>query len=206
MSSIVAIHQQVWQDHLEELLATIGSSLGVSRALHPERRGTRVFQRLGEPTQLLSLSEWASADAFERFRHWPVFVETVARCGPPPRIVPLVPLLRFERVARRVGVAACATITVAVENGLAIEEYLLSDTHRQVTGSPGLVSRELYRAADRNGELLLVHSWRSLEDLEAYRALHSQQGEADLIRRGARVERFTGSLAAEYSIHGIESR
>src|SRR5215207_5711305 len=82
MPFFVAIHQRAWPERLDELLATIGSSLRAARRLHPERRSTRVFQRLGEPTRLLALSEWADEGAFDRFRQWPVFVDAVTRCGP----------------------------------------------------------------------------------------------------------------------------
>src|SRR3954447_15768474 len=93
----VAIFQEAWPDHLEDLLGTIRHSLASAPSLHPGRRTTRMFQRFGQPTQLLSISEWSDEHAFEQFKQWSVFVETNSVSGPPPRIEPLVPLRRFER-------------------------------------------------------------------------------------------------------------
>jgi quinol monooxygenase YgiN len=199
MAFFVAIHQQAWPDHLDALLVTIKRSLTAARTLHPGRRSTRVFQRLDDPTQLLALSEWASKDAFEQFRQWPTFADTIAVSGPPPRIELLEPLRRFERIEQRVGVVACSMITASAEDTAVVQEYLLEDAHREVKSADGLIRRELFRSRTHVGQLLLVHSWRSLADLERFRARYSAQ--AELARLGATVERFTGMLTTEFSVY-----
>jgi quinol monooxygenase YgiN len=197
MVYFVAIHQRAWPDRLDELLATIRQTLAGGSSLHPGRRSTRLFQSLDEPEQLIALSEWTSEDAFEQFRHWPVFVDTIATTGPPPRIEPLSPLLRFERMDRRATVVACSRITAPPPAAGAVLDYLLGEARREVTNAYGLVRRELYRSRVETGDLLLVHGWRSFADLEQFRARYSAQTE--LKRLGATAERFTGTVAAEFS-------
>jgi quinol monooxygenase YgiN len=67
VSLFVAIYYDVRPDRLDALLATIEQGLAASRTLQPGRRSARVFQRLGRPTDLVSLSEWSDEAAFERF-------------------------------------------------------------------------------------------------------------------------------------------
>lgn len=199
MAFFVAIHQQVWPDRLGELLATIKANLATSRTLQPGRRTTRVFQGLGDPMQLLVLSEWVSEDAFEVFRCSSSFADLTAASGPPPRIEPLEPIRRFERFEQRLGIVACSTITATPGNTSRVQEYLLGDAHREVKGAEGLVLRYVFRSRAQVGRLVLVHGWRSLADLERFRARYSARSE--LARFGATTDRFTGALAAEFSIH-----
>jgi heme-degrading monooxygenase HmoA len=199
MAFFVAIHQEAWPERVNELLATIRANLEASPSLHPGRRSTRVFQRLGRPTQFLSLGLWDSQAAFEEFRRSQVFVETGAVCGPPPRIEPLEQLRFFERMEHRATVMACSTVTAPPESAADVERVLLSEEHRAVEQVPGLVCREVYREQATAGHILLVHTWRSMADLDRFRAAEAVQGEATMSQLGASTERFTGSVAAEFS-------
>jgi len=199
MAFFVAIHQEAWPDRLEQLLSTIREHLAASLRVHPGRRSTRVFQRLGRPTQLLALGLWDTQAAFEQFRSSRTFVETIAVCGPPPRVEVLDQLRFFERMEHRAAVMACSTLTAPPANAAAVEATLLGEQHRAVERVEGLVCREVYRARDTAGHILLVHSWRSLADLERFRVGESVRGAAALQELGATTERFTGALAAEFS-------
>ena len=199
MVYFVAIHQEAWPDRVEELLDTIRANLAASATLHPSRRSTRVFQRLGRPTQLLSLGLWDSEAAFEEFRRSAIFVETSSRCGPPPRIEPLTQLRFFERMEHRASVMACSTLTTSPERAAAVESVLLGEQHRVVEQVPGLVCREVCREQASAGHILLVHHWQSMADLDRFRASEALRGEATLQQLGATTERFTGLLAAEFS-------
>jgi heme-degrading monooxygenase HmoA len=202
MAFFVAIHQEAWPDRLDQLLGTIRETLAASPPMHPGRRSTRVFQRLGRPTQLLSLGLWDSGVSFEAFKQSRIFVETGAVCGSPPKIEPLEQLRSFERMEHRASVMACSTVTAPAERATAVEAVLLSEQHRAVERVEGLVCREVYRASDAIGHILLVHTWRSLADLNRFRAREALSGEARLQQLGAVTERFTGSLAAEFSAFG----
>jgi quinol monooxygenase YgiN len=199
MAFFVAIHQEAWPDRLEQLLSAIRDNLATSTRAHPGRRSTRVFQQLGCPTQLLALGLWNDQAAFERFRRSQDFVEAVATCGPPPIIEPLEQLRLFERMEHRAAVMACSTLTAPPDQAAAVEAVLLSEQHRAVERVEGLVCREVYRARDTAGHMLLVHTWRSLADLDRFRAGEALRGEAALQQLGATTERFTGTLAAEFS-------
>jgi quinol monooxygenase YgiN len=196
----VAIYHEVWPRKLDELLGTIRSSLASSPALHPGRRTTRLFQRFGRPTQLLSVGEWTDEHAFEQFRQWPVFVQSNAVSGPPPRIEPLVPLRRFERMEQRVALASCVTVNAPPPNADAVRDFLVRDAHQSVKSVTGLVSREVFQARDTPGRFLVVRSWRSLADLERFRATGVLDLDETHRQLGATVERFTGTLAAEFSV------
>ena len=199
MVFFVAIYQEAWPDHLAELLDTIRTNLAASPTLHPSRRSTRVFRRLEHPTQLLALGLWESQAAFEEFQRSPVFVETVNRCGTPPRIEPLEQLRFFERMEHRATVMACSTLTAPPERAADVLAVLLSQQHRAVEQVPGLDCREVYREQATAGHILLVHQWQSMADLDRFRAAEALRGEATLQELGATTERFTGVLAAEFS-------
>ena len=200
MAFYVAIHQEAWPERVDDLLATVRANLEASPQLHPGRRSTRVFQRMGQPTHLLSLALWDSQAAFEQFSRSAVFVETGTRCGPPPRIEPLEQLRFFERIEHRATVMACSTLTAPPERAGDVEAILLSERYRAVERVPGLVCREVYREQERAGHLLLVHTWRSMADLDRFRATEALQGEARFQELDTSTERFTGSLAAEFTV------
>jgi quinol monooxygenase YgiN len=200
VAHFVAIHQEAWPDRLGELLTTIRQSLAQAPTLHPGRRTTRLFQRLGRPTQLVAVSEWSDEHDFDQFRRWPVFVQTVAVCGPPPRIEPLVALRRFERMERRSAVASCITVTASPEQEAVVRDFLLRDAHQRVMSQHGLVSRELYQSRETPGRFLVVRGWSSLADLERFRATEAAELYERHRRLGSSVERFTGALAAELSL------
>jgi len=196
----VAMFQEAWPNRLDQLLETIRQSLASAPSLHPGRRTTRLFQRLGQSTQLLSVSEWTDERAFEQYRDWSVFVGTRAQTGPPPRIEPLVPLRRFERMEQRVALASCVTVTAPPESVASLRDFLLRDAHDSVKTVPGLVSREVYGVRHTPGQFLVVRSWTSLADLERFRATDAADLDRTHVRLGARIDRFTGALAAELSL------
>jgi heme-degrading monooxygenase HmoA len=196
----VAIHQEAWPDRLDELLGTIRQSLASAPSVHPGHRTTRLFQRFGRGTQLLSVSEWSDERAFEQYRQSSVFVESNTIAGPPPTIEPLVPLRRFERMEQRAALASCVTVTVPPEDEAAIRDFLLGDAHEDVKTVSGLVSREVYRSRQTPGRFLVVRSWTSLTDLERFRATNVADLDRTHTRLGATIDRFTGALAAELSI------
>jgi quinol monooxygenase YgiN len=200
VAHFVAIHQEAWPNRLGELLTTIRQSLALAPTLHPGRRTTRLFQRLGRPTQFVAVSEWSDAQAFDQFRTWPVFVQTVAVCGPPPKIEPLIALRRFERMERRSAVASCVTVTAAPHQEAAVRDYLLRDAHQRVSSQHGLVSRELYESRVTPGRFLVLRGWSSLADLERFRATDAAELYESHRRLGSSIERFTGALAAELSL------
>jgi quinol monooxygenase YgiN len=200
MVFFTAIYQEARPDRLEGLLGTIRQSLAGARTLHPGRRTTRLFQRIGQPTQLVSISEWSDEDAFEQFRSWPVFVEAATAAGPIPRIEPLQPLRRFERMDRRAALASCVTITAPAATADAVQELLLGEMHAPVKSMSGLVSREVYRLRALPSRFLIVRSWTSLADLDRFRAVDVPQLDRIHGQLGATVERFTGALAAEFSL------
>ena len=200
MSFFVAIHQEAWPDRLDTLLGTIRQNLAAAATLHPGRRAARLFQRFGQPTHLLGLSEWVDEQSFEQLRQSPEFHQLNDTCGMPPRIETLEPLRRFERMEQRVAIASCVRIVAPPVYDRDVQEFLLSHAHHGVKSMSGLVSREVYRVRHRPGEFLALRSWTSLADLERFRAGEGTGFDATLIQLGATVERFTGALAAELSL------
>jgi heme-degrading monooxygenase HmoA len=196
----VAIHQEAWPDRVGELLSAIRHSLASASALHPGRRTTRLFQRLGRPTQLVSVSEWRDEAAFEELRQSAQFVKTNVVCGPPPRIDPLVPLRRFERMEQRIAVASCVSVTASVEQLAAVRAYMLRDADWSIATQTGLISREVYQVRDEPRRFLIVRGWSSMADLERFRRAEAAEHDEVHRRLGSNVERFTGSLAAELSV------
>lgn len=199
MVFVVAIHLEAQPERLDDLLRTVRASLSAARTLQPDRRSTRLFQRLGAPTSLLEVGEWTTEEGFDQFQRGSIFAETVAACDPAPEVERLERLRHFERMDQRVAVAACATVTVDPTRAQSVESMLLSEAHQQIARADGLVWREIYRSHSAVGRLLVLHGWRSLHDLERFRERGSQRGEAALAALGATTTRFTGTIAAELS-------
>jgi quinol monooxygenase YgiN len=194
----VAIYQEAWPDYEQTLLAAIRDNFA-ARARYPGRRSARVFQRLNDPTRLLTIGEWENQAAYLSLRQSPDFEETVATCGPPPTIEYLERLHLFHRMSQRPAVVTCSTIDAPIERMAQVEACVRGPLH-DPTMNPGLISSELYRPLGNPRRLVVVHSWRALADLERFRATDSPGLEHELTRLGGTVARFTGEIAAEFSI------
>lgn len=199
MPFFVAAFQDVHPDRLEETLTTIRGDLATSRRQHPGRRDTRVFQRINYPTHLLEIAEWDSLADYEQLRRTPRYQEMIARADPPARIEHLNRLRLFARMSVTAAVAGCVTMNVPPENAQALEAFILDDMRPGVEASVGLVTHEVYRMGAEVGRLLVVHSWRSIEDLERFRAGDRKRYDATLASLGVTAERLTNVVAAELS-------
>jgi heme-degrading monooxygenase HmoA len=200
MAFFVLMNREIRPDRLDAVLARIRERLRGPHSAQHGRRTSRVFQRLDAPTHLLTVSEWIDEYTFTEFRHSAVFAETDRIGGAPPLITPLVPLMRFEHMARRAAIASCVTVTATPENTPALRAYLVGPVHQEFKTLSGIVGREVYVARDTPGTFLVVHSWMSLADLEEFRATVALR--MDLVHEQLRttMTAFTGSLAAEFSV------
>jgi quinol monooxygenase YgiN len=199
MPFFVAVDQQIPSHALDRTLTTIEADFATSRALHPGRRHTRVFQRLNRPGHLLTIGEWEHPGDYERLRQTPGYHETVIAADPPGKIEPLTRLRYFARMSTRPGVVACVTMTAPEGAADALRAYVLGETHQRIEQSPGLVMHEVFQVKADTGALLAIHSWRSLRDLERFRADDGPAYTALLAERGVAVTRFTGLIAAQFS-------
>lgn len=199
MTFYVQTYREAPATTLDDVVARIRHWLAESPATRPTRRAARVFQRLHEPSHVLTLSEWNDEAAFWEFSASPEFRELDALTGQQPTIVPLVPLIRSEHMARRATVGSCVTIAVSAEADDELREFLVGRAHDVVKALPGLVSREVYRARDIPHTYLVVHSWTTLEHLERFRATHALRLDEVHDRLGTTVVAFTGGLTAQFS-------
>lgn len=199
MAFFILMHRETHPDRLDEVLGRIRQRLRESSTAQAGRRTSRVFQRLDRPTHLLTVSEWTDDLAFTEFRRSAVFGETDRIGGAPPSITPLVPLIRFEHMARRATIASCVTVTATPGATPALRSSLVEEAHQHAKTLSGIVCREVYRARDTPGAFLVVHSWESMADLERFRATDALQMDQthDLLRTTVVV--FTGALAAQFS-------
>jgi quinol monooxygenase YgiN len=199
MPFFVAVDQEHSPRSLNRALATIQADFATSRALHPGRRHTRVFQRLDRPSHLLTIGEWEHQADFERLRRTPRYQEVVFRADPPGRIEILTRLRFFARMSTRPTIVACVMMSVPEHAADAVRAYLLREAHQQILQAPGLLSHEVYQLGGRPASLLAVHGWRALADLERFRAEDGPGFGAALAELGVTVTRFTGAVAAQFS-------
>jgi quinol monooxygenase YgiN len=195
----VAVHQQVRPEHLDEVLVTMRGDFATSQRLHPGRRSTRVFQRLNYPTHLLAVGEWDSQDAYEMLKRTPHYRAVTVEADPPARIEYLKRIRIFARMAARPAIAGCVMLAVSSEHADTLERFLLDEVRWGVESAPGLISHEVYRVCQEPGRLLVVHSWRSLDDLESFRSTDRKRYDATLAELGVSTERLTGIVAAQFS-------
>jgi quinol monooxygenase YgiN len=195
----VAVHQQVPAERLDEVLATMRGDFATSRRLHPGRRGTRVFQRLNQPTRLLAIGEWDSQADYEQLWRTPAYQAVTVHADPPARIEYLTRLRLFARMSMPPAVVGSVEITAPPECGAALEAFILGEVSQGVARANGVVSHEVYRVGQDGGRLLVVHSWRSLEDLERFRAGDRKLYNATFESLGAITERLTAVVAMQFS-------
>jgi quinol monooxygenase YgiN len=199
MPFFVAVDQEHSPRSLERTLSTIQDDFATSRALHPGRRHTRVFQRLDRPSHLLTIGEWERQADDERLRQSPCYRELVVCADPPGRIEILSRLRYYARMSTRPSIVACSTMTAPDHAAEALRAYVLREIPSQIVQAPGLLMHEVYQLGANPGALLVVHGWRTLSDLERFRSQDSLGYHAVLSEFGVRVTRFTGAIAAQFS-------
>ena len=106
-------------------------------------------------------------------------------CGPIPTVEYLERLHLFHRVNQRPAVVACTTVEATDERLAEIEAFLRGPAQHEVVSAPGLVTRELYRLIETGRRHQAVTSWRSIADLERFRADDEQRMEVALTAIGA---------------------
>ena len=67
MAFFVLTYRESQPDRLDGVLGRITENLADPNSAHPGQRTTRLFQRLGQPTHLLSVSEWTDERSFMEF-------------------------------------------------------------------------------------------------------------------------------------------
>lgn len=199
MPYFVAVYQEVSAEHLQTVLSTMRGDFATSRLAHPGRRTTRVFQRLNYPTHLLAIGEWDSQADYERLRQTEAYQQVTTQADPPATIESLTRLRHFARLAIAPSIFGCVRITTPTEHAESMEAFILDELRLGVEGSPGLVVHEVYRVGVERGRLLVVHGWRSLEDLERFRAGDRKRYDARLAELGAMTDRLTGVVAVQFS-------
>jgi quinol monooxygenase YgiN len=199
MPFFVAVDQEFSARTLDRTLSTIQADFATSRGVHPGRRQTRVFQRLNQPNHLLTIGEWEHQADYERLRQSPRYRELVVCADPPARIEPLTRLRYFARMSTRPSIVACVTMTAPEHAAEAVRSNILRSTYQQVVQSPGLLTHEVYQIGASPSSLLMVHGWRTLGDLERFRAGDGSGFGAALAELGVTVTRFTGAVAAQFS-------
>lgn len=199
MPFYVMLYREATPSSLGLVMAHIRQRLAESATAEPGRQNSRVFQRLGEPSHLLTVSEWSDEQSFAEFQASPPLQETNRIAGGPPLVTPLTPLIRAEYMARRASIVSCATLTVAPEHAPVLRRILTGEAHQRVKAVPGIVSREAYAARDKAGRFLVIHSWQALADLEAFRATVALDLDQLHAQLGAHVVSFTGGIAVDFS-------
>jgi quinol monooxygenase YgiN len=199
MSFFVAVFQEVQPEMLDRILATMRGDFAQSHRTHPGRRSSRIFQGLGRPELLIAVAEWDSRAAYDRLWQSPTYQELTVQADPPATIEVLTRLRSFTRMSALPAYVACIRFTASPGQADALERMILSDIRRDVEASEGLVSHDVFRVGERAGQLLIVHGWASLEGLEQFRARTRPHHRALLHGLHSSVERFTGTVAAQYA-------
>jgi len=199
VSFFVAVFREVPADRLADVLSTIRGDFAASRRLHPGRRGTRLFQRLNYPTHLLEIAEWDTVAEYEQLRRTASYQAATVLSDPPARIEYLTRLRLFARMSVPAAVVGCVILTNPPEHAEALEAFVLGDARHSLEAAPGLVTHEVYRMGSGGDRWLVVHSWRTIEDLERFRAGDRQTFNARLQELGVTIERLTNVVAAELS-------
>lgn len=199
MPFFVAVYQEVQPELLDQVLATMRGDFATSYRLHPGRRSSRIFLQLDRPTSMIAIAEWDSERDYERLRQTTGYQQVTEQADPPARIEPLTRLRSFARMSQQPAYVACIRFRAPLPQAQALETVILSDVRYDVESSEGLVGHEVFRVGQMPAELLIVHSWTSLDALEQFRIRTRPRHRVLIEGLGTVTERFTGTIAAQYS-------
>jgi quinol monooxygenase YgiN len=199
MPFFVAVDQEFSPQALDRTLTTIEADFASSRAFHPGRRHTRVFQHLNQSGRLLTIGEWEQQADYERLRQSSHYRELVVCADPPATIQPLTRLRYFARMSTNASVVACVQMSAPPHAADDLRAYVLRETPGQIVRAPGLLTHEVYQVGTSPGELLVVHGRRTLNDLQRF--LEEDTGAYNLVfaELGVVLTRFAGAIAAQFS-------
>ena len=201
MSISVLIQARLKPEHVCTVLTALKEQLGTTAHSSPGRLRERIFQRLGSPGELISLSHWKTAEQFQAASPALSGAAVVGAIHEPIRTHHLIRLLSFERPLRRADVTACALILPTRGDSPAVRERVVQD-RVDLHDAPGLISHEVYVTTEQPMMYVSLHSWRHLSDLQRFRTEAGPLNEQRLAEVGATLERFTGGLVAEYPLIG----
>lgn len=199
MSVFLVVRLHARPERLADVLTRLQHELHQTPAKGQSRRRSRFFRRLQCPTDLLGLSEWTHQTAFDAYLASFTHAAIVENLEGPPRVTYCTRLSSFERVLQRSEVTVCMLIDGSdPAAAVPIETYLAGAGREETLAAPGLVSFEIYRVLGQPATSIVVQNWRKLTDLEHFRLEIGAHHEQTLTSLGARIERFTGHLTAEY--------
>jgi quinol monooxygenase YgiN len=199
MPFFVAIHYEASPDRLDSLVEAIRNDFAASPTLQPGRRFARLFQHLQDPARLLAMEEWQSQPDFERHLQDAAYADALASCGPTLRADALERLQHYRHMPHLPSALSCITLSTSLDRAADVEGFICDDERRDALVAAGLVLRAVYRVVGSPGRLLVLHGWRSFDDLERYLAT-SEHSLAELLETtDASIERFTGQMAAQFS-------
>jgi quinol monooxygenase YgiN len=199
MPFFVAVHYEAWPDRLPSLLDVIRGDFAASASSQPGRRFARLFQHLDDPSRLLAMEEWQNQAEFDRHADGSAYADALAACGPAPVADALERLQHYRHMPHSPSALACVTLAAPEDRAPEVERFICDVQRREALVAAGLVLRAVYRVVGAPGRLLVLHGWRTLDDLDRYYAT-SARGLAEMLEaNGATSEQFTGQMAAEFS-------
>jgi quinol monooxygenase YgiN len=199
MPFFVAVQYQARPDRVDDLPALIRHDLAASVSAYPARRFARVFQHVQEPARLLGIEEWQREDDFDRHAEAPAYAEVLAACTMPPRASALERLQHYRHMPHQPTALACATITAVPERADDVERFICDEQRRDALIADGLVLRAVYRLDGVAGRLLVLHGWRTRQNLLAYDATGERTLVKPFAQTGTTVDLFSGEIVAQYS-------
>ena len=199
MPFFVAVHHTVRPGCREQRVETIKGDFAASPISHPGRKFARLFEHLDDQTRLLAMEEWQSQTDFERHDGSASYVGAIQASGPAPRVDVLERLQHYRHMPHSPSTLACTAISMPADRAEQVEAFICDEERRDALVAAGLVLRAVYRVVGSPGRLLVLHGWRSMEQLERYLNGSAILTAATLAEHGAMMDQFAGQIAAEYS-------
>jgi quinol monooxygenase YgiN len=199
MPYFVAVQYQARPDRLDDLLALIRRDLAVSTAAYPGRRFARVFRQDGDRSRLLGIEEWQQERDFQRHAKTPAYAEALTGCSEPPTVSTLERLQHYRHMPHQPTTLSCAILMAPPDRAEEVKRFICDEQSRDALVADGLVIRAVYRLNGETGRLLVLHGWRTRDDLLAFDATGERAATDVRAPTGTQFELFTGELVARYS-------
>jgi len=158
----------------------------------------RLFQAARDPTILLTVSTWASREAYrESTRDQDLSAIDALSVGPPERRF-CQRIKLYESVYEPVVAVSSILVDCPSEVRDALADYLTRESKEFVVGQPGCVLRVVYADEDDPSTFFVLSGWSSLEAWQRFIGDPVQSARAAIRARGGRVEQFVeGHTRAE---------
>ncbi len=154
----------------------------------------QVFRHEDDPNQFLSLSAWASHEAYRASTAEAAATQLDGLSAAPVARYFFRPWVSYQMPGARATAIEAAILSYTREQTESVYLFVLREATRRLRGTPGFCYRQLFRDLEAANRLLVVLGWDSPTTLEAFRRDVRPTFEERQPPAGVTMDHFVGIL------------